>query len=124
MVAHVPVRRSLSSCLAVLTILVGTGCGDMPLPLEVDLDRETFVATYVDLRLAALETPDGRLPEPRRDSILRVHGVTAEQLLEFAEVRGRDPEYMSAVWDEVLARMDGEPVGTPDAGSDTIGGGR
>ena len=108
--------RVLSSLFAVLTILGSTGCDGGTLPLSVDLDRETFVATYVDLRLAALDSPGGILPDVQRDAILADHDVTQDQLLEFAEVRGRDAAYMTDVWNEVAARMDGDPV---DASADT-----
>ena len=93
--------------------------------MTVDVDREVFVAAYVDLRLAALQNPSAEVTASTRDSILNVHGVTAEQLLEFAQVRGRDAEYMQGVWNEITARMDGEDpeaveVDTPEP-SDSAG---
>jgi hypothetical protein len=75
----------------------GTGVGTN----RGDIDRETFVATYVDLRLAALGTPDMVVPDEQRAEILARHGVDGESLLRFADVHGRDVDYMSELWNEV-----------------------
>jgi len=69
------------------------------------IDRETFVATYVDLRLAAVASPDFRIPPSARDEILARHGVDAEDLVRFAEAYGRDLELMNEVWTEVEERF-------------------
>ncbi|HSR40804.1 MAG TPA: hypothetical protein VLL48_01500, partial [Longimicrobiales bacterium] len=105
-----------------------SGCGggadeDAPPTIE----REAFVATYTDLRLATLRAagvPDAN----RRDAILQEHGVTEEELVEFAEVHGRDADFMRDVWDEVEQRLQearlmsrGEGVGSDD--EDDEGGG-
>ncbi len=86
-----------------LTLTAACGGGN-DVPADV-IDREAFITTYVDLRLATLETPDFRIPAERRAEILANHGVDGESLLRFAEVHGRDLDYMNEVWTEVETRM-------------------
>jgi hypothetical protein len=63
------------------------------------IDRQVFIDTYVDLRTAALANPGAQIRPAQRDSVLTKHGVTEEDLLQFAEVHGRD------VWGAVEARL-------------------
>ena len=114
--------RRISTLAVVASILTLQGCDTVSLPVSVDLDRETFVQTYVDLRLAALSSPRGELEPARRDSILQVHDVTSEQLLEFARVHGENPAYMTDVWDEITARMDGDLPDGDGAAADSTSG--
>lgn len=89
-----------------VAIAGGTGCGGGPAADEAGvLDRETFVETWLDLRIAALRN-DGVLPLRRKESILADHGVTEEELRTFAEVHGGDPAYMLEVWNEVDQHLD------------------
>lgn len=80
-------------------------CGDEGTDGDA-VESEWFVATYVDLRMATLRAEADQLPVPVRDSILSAHEVTAEDLLQFAEVHGRDARFMQAVWDSVETRID------------------
>ena len=75
------------------------------------IDRDTFVATYVDLRRASLDAGGGAIEAAERERILGEHGVTEEDLLRFADVHGPDVTYMRGVWDEVQARL--EPPSPP-----------
>jgi len=68
---------------------------------EAELDRDTFVATYTELRLAAMEWESTRLPEGERDRILSERGVTESQLREFVHVHGRNVPFMNEIWNEV-----------------------
>lgn len=72
---------------------------------EATLDRSVFVATYVDLRVAALES-EGALDVDRKRAILSEHGVTEDELVEFAEVHGPDAPFMRDVWNEVGQKLD------------------
>ena len=91
--------------------LFAAGCaGEAPAPTGV-IDRETFIATYVELRDGAMAMPLKVLSDGERDRVLRAHGVTEEQLLAFADARGGDPDYMIRVWDEVRSRM--KPLAPP-----------
>lgn len=103
-------RSSVHALLLLAGLLVVPGCGEGGAePREEGIDRETFVATYVDLRRAAIrDGPDPITPEAR-DRVLERHGVSSEELLEFVEIHGRDLEYMEAVWDTVEAILGQEP---------------
>ena len=74
------------------------------------LDREAFIATYVDLRAAAVRAEGGAVSDAERAAILGRHDVTEEQLMAFAERHGQDVNLMRGVWDEVEARMDAQRV--------------
>lgn len=73
------------------------------------IDREVFIDTYVDLRVAALETDSVRLGDGQRAEILARHGVTAEELVHFTEAHSTRLEFMRDVWNEVEVRMDRDP---------------
>jgi hypothetical protein len=93
-----------------------------PAAPETAIDRETFVATYVDLRKAALRSPTRTLTDAQRDSVLAAHGVGEKDLVQFAEVRGADPDYMVALWSEVNALVSppvppAPSLGVPDSAS-------
>lgn len=75
-------------------------------PERAAIDRETFVSTYVDLRLAALRSPAGTISDERRAEVLRRHGVERDDLLRFVEVHGDRPEFMRGVWAEAEERIE------------------
>jgi hypothetical protein len=108
-----------SSWLA-LTLTVGACSGGGAAPEADDgeaIEREVFIATYVDLRLEALDNPAYRVDEDERDEILERRGVTEDDLFTFIEVHGTDVEYMRDLWADVEARIlavlspDGDTVG-------------
>ena len=70
------------------------------------IDREVFIQTYVDLRIAALETETQQLSDESRGEVLTRSGVTADDLVHFAEVHGRELDFMRDVWNDVELRMD------------------
>ena len=76
------------------------------------MTREAFVEAYFQLRVEALKDPFREISVPARDRILQELGVTQDELLRFAEVRGTNPAYMEQIWDEVEARLV-----QPDAGA-------
>ena len=100
--SHANILRLLT--LAVLSSVVPVGCG-APSAEDGVMDRETFIATYVELRAAALSSPTGTIDPGPRDSILALHGASEAGLLEFAELRGKDPEFMNLLWSEVQTRL-------------------
>jgi hypothetical protein len=108
--------------LALVLALVSSACQRASAPVSEAVDRDTFIATYVDLRMAALSSQSESVSPDRRRSILGEHGVTAQGLLSFVETHGRDVEYMKEVWDEVETRMDslklprGDVSGAPAPG--------
>ena len=74
------------------------------------MDRETFIATYVELRAAAIVSDDQDLSPEARDRVLATQGVDADDLLDFAEAHGRDIEFMREVWNEVESRLEEHPL--------------
>jgi type IV pilus biogenesis protein CpaD/CtpE len=91
--------RLLAAALAALLL----GCGDSAAPEGV-IDREVFIATWVDLREIARTTGDP-IPEAERTRVLGENGVTEDQLLGFVAAYGDDPRYMAEVWTEIEARQ-------------------
>lgn len=85
------------------------------------IDRQRFVDTYVDLRISALASPGRTLPPAERERVLREHGVTADDLLHFVDVKGADPDYMVRLWTEIATRVPLSPL-APSAGLDSAGG--
>jgi hypothetical protein len=76
--------------------------GDEVSPEEaLTINRELFLSTYIDLRVAALGTDSGKIGVPDRARILAEKGVSEEDLLEFVEVHGRNIELMSEIWTAV-----------------------
>ncbi|MDA0329812.1 MAG: hypothetical protein O2958_12490 [Gemmatimonadetes bacterium] len=83
-------------------------CGRTP-PGGDPIEQEVFIQTYVDLRVAALDTDSQRLAAADREAILARHSVTAFDLTYFADVHASDLEFMRDVWNEVELRMDRPP---------------
>jgi len=106
------IRCPVAACAALLLVALAlaTGCEDASRATAV-IDRETFVESYVALRVAALQRPGSDLSGARRDSVLEAHGVTEEELLAFAEAYGGNVPAMNDIWAEIQARMDSLPAG-------------
>lgn len=83
-------------------------------PAEETIGRDAFVQAYVDLRISALDTSDQVMTDSLRALVLARHGVTAEDLLRFAEVHARDLEFMRDVWNDVEAQMDARRPTEPE----------
>jgi hypothetical protein len=102
-VAKTDMRRQ-AIWFALLSLTTACG-GGQTTPGDEPIDREVFIETYVDLRVAAAQAGDFVVPTEEREEILARHGVTAESLLRFADVHGRDVEFMNEVWAEVERRL-------------------
>lgn len=103
-------RRSLG--LAVVTgsvVALSSACGPDEGGAEGTIERDVFIATYVDLRVSALQTDSQRVSEALRDSLLTHHGVTVEQLLHFAEANADRIAFMRDVWADVESELDRPP---------------
>jgi hypothetical protein len=105
-----PTRRLRA--LALGLALAAAGCGaDASTPAaEGGIDREAFIATYVDLRAATIRGDSFAISDDQRTAILSRHAVTEADLLGFAELHGEDVPFMRSVWDEVEARLDAQRV--------------
>lgn len=103
-------RRVAAAILILLPVLAPAACGDAGADGagsgEAPIDRETFIATYLDLRLAALQSPDREITAEARARVLTEHGVSEDELLGFVEAHGHDVPYMEAVWSEIESRLD------------------
>jgi hypothetical protein len=93
-----PLRAAL---LAVSVLAAACGAPDAD-----TIDREVFIEAYVELRLAALDSEDFEVAPDQRAEILARHGVDQEGLLRFADVHGRDVDFMNEVWSEVERRLE------------------
>jgi hypothetical protein len=83
-------------------------------PAEETIGRDAFVEAYVDLRISALETDAQVMTDSLRAVVLARHGLTAEDLLGFAEAHARDLEFMRDVWNDVEAQMDARRPSEPE----------
>ena len=99
---------------AVVLTAAACGGGDAHQAVEGVIDRETFIAAYVDLRAETLAGSELTLPDEDRDRVLARHGVDADGLLNFVDTYGRELEFMNGVWVEVEARL--EALAPPEAG--------
>lgn len=107
---HSPTLPAAATAVLLVWVgLLGAACADggsPPSPEEAEtIARDTFVATYVDLRLTALRDTTPSITEAERQRVLQDHGVTREDLLQFVEVHGQRVEFMRSVWDEVDERL-------------------
>ena len=102
--SHRALPRRAPTLAAAILVLAPLACADAP-AAESAVDRETFISTYVDLRLSALGSPTGELSDAERTRVLEDHDVTEEDLLSFADAHGGDPAHMKMVWEEVQRRL-------------------
>ena len=99
-------RPSKSGVAGLLLVLLLSSCGRGTAEPSVEtIDRETFVATYVDLRSVALSTTGLEVGSAERDSVLELNEVSEDDLLLFVEVHGRDAVLMQDLWNEVEVRI-------------------
>lgn len=105
------------ACLLLSALACG---GDMgPQATEATIPAETFIDVYVDLRLAAIQRGSEVLDTLEARRILEEHGVTRQDLLDFADAYGGDFVFMNGVWEEIQARLDSvtvEAIGAPQRG--------
>lgn len=102
--------RLRKALFAVALAAAACGGGDPASAEAGGIDRERFIATYVDLRATTIRSDTFAIRDADRAAVLARHGVTEEQLLAFAELHGEDVAYMRSVWDEVESRLDAERV--------------
>lgn len=96
-------RRIPPIALVFLAVACG-GDAQGPVPADV-IDREVFIETYVDLRVAAVAADAFRVSAEQRAEILARHGIDGDDLVRFADAHGRDLDYMNEVWTEIETRI-------------------
>jgi len=101
-------RLSLPGSLILALTVSALACTEEPTvsPDAPRLDREDFIATYVELRAAVIRSESHELSDEERARILSDHGVTEQEFLDFVEIHGDDVAFMRGVWDEIEARLD------------------
>ena len=110
-------RRSASSLFIGISLASLAACGggaEVVPAVDGVIDRETFIAVYVDLRAEAVRSPELELSPEAREQILAGHAVDEESLIAFVDAYGRELEYMNELWAEVERRIEALPPGTPD----------
>ena len=112
MFPHLRAARPSPWALCASFVLTASSCGmgDSVPVVEGVIDRETFIATYVDVRAETLNRAELNLSSEERDSVLSIHGVDAESLLAFVDAYGRDLDYMNEVWAEIESRLEARPA--------------
>lgn len=106
----------LPRVLALTTLLlVVAACGNASPEERTLMPRETFIDTYVELRVAALRSADAVLADSARAQILARYGVSEDELIEFATLRGPELDFMRDLWNEIEMRMDSVPVTPADS---------
>jgi hypothetical protein len=93
----------LAACLLIPLVL--PACGGTS-PPEARISRETFVDTYVALRLAALDSATDSLDASTVAGVLEEQGVSEDDLFQFTDVHSEDLEFMRAIWNDVQLRLD------------------
>jgi hypothetical protein len=103
-------RRKALLFLSLLTACGEPSTGD---PLPTSIPRGTYVEVMAELARLRRRPPPARgapersrLADSARAEILARHGVTAEQILEFADAAGRDPTLMMELSQSVAALSD------------------
>lgn len=91
--------------LATGVLLGSCGTGTTPDATQAGISPETFISTYIDLRLAVVGANPGFMNDSIRSAILARHGVTAQELEDFAKMHGANVPYMRAIWEKVETRM-------------------
>ena len=92
--------------LGILLSSLACGGSQSNLPAGDLIEPEDFIATYVDLRAAALITEDGQVTEAGRSEVLDRHGISEEDLISFAEAYGEDLTFMQEIWNEIELRLE------------------
>lgn len=94
-------RITLALCLA----LAGCGSAEPEPGRRVTISDETFLEVFVALQEARARAASAAEFDSLKREILGGRGLTEEDLLRYAEVRGRDIDRMVELMDTVTARL-------------------
>ncbi len=114
------------TALGVVLLGAAVGCSGPSGIEDSATNRETFIAIYVDLRIAAMDNRAQEIHPAERDSILAVYGVEADDLVAFADSHGRDIPYMTELWaeiEELINQAIKPELQPPTERADSVGGG-
>jgi hypothetical protein len=104
------VTRAASSIVLSAAILSMWTCTEETV---APVDRETFIQVYLELRVAALDSEDASIVQVDRERILEKYGITAEDMVAFADAHGSDVDYMRDLWNEIEIRLDVDSLSAP-----------
>lgn len=109
-------RSQIAACLFLAVLLVGCGSSDQRSHLP-GVPDEVYVQVMTELLLLDSSPPAGSSPperEARADSvrgeILAAHGVTAQEMLDFARVVGSEAGRMEGLWHRITQKYDSARV--------------
>lgn len=105
-------RTHLIACLALALVLPACDSDFPSSEGRAPIDRATFVETFVELRLAAIDAGSTSISEADRERVLSERGVSEDDLRAFIEVHGRNVPYMNEVWREIEEKL--EAARAPD----------
>lgn len=90
-----------------ICILGACGLSEPPATPEESarITADRFIEVYAALRQAAAAAQDTLAFDSMRDEILRTHGVTEDDLFEFARAHSRNIESMIQLWDSIRTRL-------------------
>jgi hypothetical protein len=105
-------RRSLPIAVALAVSI--SSCGEEPVPTdEGPVTDDLYVSVMTELLLLDASPPDGESVEERnaaadsaRAAILHSHGLTAPDVLRFAETVGGQPARMEEMWQRITHDYD------------------
>lgn len=72
---------------------------------EASLDREHYIAIYVEILRAQAGAPDSVAAVDSATKVLARHGVTEDDLGEFARRHADDPGFLASAWGEIATRL-------------------
>ena len=115
----IPLRTLRARTLLFIGLLVSlSACWGNAAGLDEDdiIDREVFIAVYVDLRAAALSSDDQDITDEARAEVLSRHNASEADVLNFAEYHARDLPFMREVWDEIEVLLEAQRPMMDDPG--------
>ncbi len=72
---------------------------------EASLDRERYIDIYVEILRARAGAPDTAVAVDSTTAVLARHGVTEDDLDEFAWRHADDPGFLASAWGEIATRL-------------------
>ncbi len=72
---------------------------------EAPLDRERYIDIYVEILRARAGAPDTAVAVDSTTAVLARHGVTEDDLDEFAWRHADDPGFLASAWGEIATRL-------------------
>jgi hypothetical protein len=98
----------------------GTGAGNVTPSATQPMSSDEFVALYVDLELIAEKAGIGTpVYETARDSVLRAHGKTIDNVTSMLAVADTEPEKWAEIWQQILTELEVRKaaLALPDSGA-------